>query len=284
MNTEPELYFTGPRPGQGLEQRGPVIILEMKSSKDGHDAIAIVDRDTGRLLAFLGPDLPHEDRHASLDDADIADLAKLFTPPPNAWFAPRLRGLVFQAAHEVLHGWRGARDAKAMLDRMIETPSAVDEIMREDRQAQFLTPFFAALSTAVGHNPLAILQHSRSLLLEAREAFIEIIPRGRPTDETREAFLMELSLLALDNGMAMALPHHRDADTAMTPLLAFGLTARNIVVNRVQQATKGQLPAAARHRLASFRCSNLALIQALERIQPLLSAKLSTGRTINKCP
>src|SRR5262245_24924450 len=99
-----------------LRQRDPVAIVELEDLEGGDDAVAVVDAQSGRILAFLGPDFAPGHRLAGIDAGDMAELIKLFDHGVDAWFVPRMRGLVTGTAHAILHGWGTARDARALLN------------------------------------------------------------------------------------------------------------------------------------------------------------------------
>ena len=196
---------------------------------------------------------------------EVVELAKLFDPPPDPGFEPRVRGLIIGSVHVVLHGERTARNARDALTAILKAP----ETLPTDRPTQrFLQMLFA------GMDPLAAMSRSRQILTEARAAFVEVIGRGRPADETRAFFLQELVRIARDNGMELGLPQHRDQrNTAVTPFFTFALAMVDIVVSRVFGASPAPPSEAVRRRLVPFQCSRVGWLDALERAREAIKTE-----------
>jgi hypothetical protein len=159
--------------------------------------VAVSDSLSGRCLAFWGPDFPPGHRLASV--AETVELAALFDPPPDQWFAPRVRGLIVGTVFAIQHGWSTPRDARDMLDVVFRGRG-----MLSRTALRFLQILSANTDMS---SPL----RGQSVLHEARAAFTEAIGRGRPEDENRAFFLQEIVHLARDNNLEPSLPQHRDA-------------------------------------------------------------------------
>jgi hypothetical protein len=227
-----------------LHKREAVIVLELEG-QGSDDAIAVIDAQSGRMLAFLGPDFPSGHRLAGIDGGDMAELIKLFDHGVDAWFAPRMRGLVIGTTQAILYGWSMARDARALLSNPNEMP-------RHRQGGRFLRFLITA----------------DIKLTEALEAFPS--QRGKPPDETRAFFFKELARVALDNGMELRLPHDQDQrQGGVTPFFTFVLAAIDIVLTRVHDARSADR--AVRHRAARFDWTRIAQLHALRRIVEDLS-------------
>ena len=97
-----------------LQKRELVSVIELEG-RDVEDAVAVIDPQSGRLIAFIGPDFPVGHRLASIDASDMAELAALFDHGVDEWFVPRMRGVIAGTAHAIQYGWGTARDARALL-------------------------------------------------------------------------------------------------------------------------------------------------------------------------
>ena len=183
---------------------------------------------------------------------EIVELAKLFDPPPDPGFEPRVRGLVIGTVRAIRHGWQTPRDARAALTAILKAP---ESLLPSPTLQRFLH-----LLAMVG-----LGKNSLDLITRARDAFEK--PEGRPADETRRFFLEELVRIARDNGMEVRLPQHRDerSNTAGTAFFMFVLAVVDIVAARTYGASSAPPSEAVRHRLAAFQCSRIALLDALER-------------------
>ena len=130
---------------------------------------------------------------------------------------------------------------------------------------------------------LAIVGRARSLvdvITWARDAFEK--PKGRPADETRRTFVEELVRLAIDNGMDVRLPQHRDErNIAGTAFFTFVLGMVDVVVSRVYGASTAPPSEAVRRRLATFQCSRIALLDALERARDAVQRENENPLKIN---
>ena len=226
-----------------LQKRELVSVIELEG-QGVEDAVAVIDVQSGRMLAFVGPDFPAGHRLASIDAGDMAELAALFDHGVDEWFAPRIRGVIVGTAHAILHGWGRARDARALLaGNPIE--------MLQHRQ---------------GRRFLRLLVATGIKLTEALKAFPS--RRGRQANETRAFFLAELTRIAIDNEMEPRLPQHRDPrEGGVTPFFTFVLAAIDIVLSRVGGDAADS---ATRRRAAGFRWSRIALLDALERARESL--------------
>jgi hypothetical protein len=151
-----------------LQRERLAAILELEGGSA--DAVEVIDADSGRMLAFLGPDFPPGDRFANIDAADLAELVKLFDHV-DAWFAPRLRAVVCSTAYAIRHGWSTARDAHALINK---SPVEIMQHRQGRRFVQMLVTAGISLARARGFFPAL---------------------RGRPADETREFFLEQLSVV-----------------------------------------------------------------------------------------
>jgi hypothetical protein len=230
-----------------LQKREFVAIIELEG-QGVEDAVAVIDAQSGRMIAFIGPDFPAGDRLASIDAGDMAELAALFDYV-DAWFAPRLRGLIAGTVYAITHAWRTARDVRALLSK----PPA--EIVLDRHGRRFL----------------ALLAAAQMSLSKALDAFPVL--RGRPADETRAFFLEELARIAVDNGMELQLPQDRDQrEGGVTPFFTFVLAVIALVLERVED---DRADPAVRRRAAAFNWSRIALLHALERIKKKLPK--STG-------
>jgi hypothetical protein len=226
-----------------LQKRELVSVIELEG-QGVEDAVAIIDPQSGRMMAFIGPDFPPGHRLASISANDMAELAALFDHT-DAWFGPRLRGVIIGTTHAILHGWNTARDARALLKK---TPA---EILLDRHGRRFL-----ALLVTVG------MQLAKTL-----DAFT--VGRGRPADETRGFFLEELTRIAIDNGMELQLPQDRDErEGGITAYFTFILACIDLVLARVGDA---KLDPAVRRRAAAFTWSRIALLHALERTKEKLT-------------
>jgi hypothetical protein len=240
----PQFSELAQRGGVAWLRRRNVGIVELEGQGDVADAVVVIDALSGRTMAFIGPDFPEGHRLAPINADDVEELAALFDRV-DAWFAPRLRGVVASATHAILHGWRTARDARALLSK---TPAEV-------------------LSDRHGQRFLAFLVTAKMQLAEALDAFR--VGSGRPADETRAFFLEELARIALDNGMPLQLPQDRDErEGGVTPFFTFVQACIDVVLSRVGGAA---LDPAVRRRAASFNWSRIALLHALERIKKKLA-------------
>ena len=222
---------------------GYVAIVELEG-QDVEDAAAVIDLESGRTLAFLGPDFPPRHPLAGIDADDMAELVKLFDHGVDAWFAPRMRGVIASTAHA--YGWGTARDARALL-----AGNPIEAL--EQRQ---------------GRRFLSMLKGAGIKLTEALEAFPSRL--GRAADQTRSFFLGELTRIAAENGMELRLPQDRDErEGGITPFFTFILAAIDIVLSRVGEDS-GFSNSAVRRRAAGFRWSRIALLHALRRAQKKL--------------
>ncbi len=220
-----------------------VAVVELEGQGDIADAVAIIDAQSGRMLAFIGPDFPVGHRLASIDAGDVAELAALFDRV-DVWFASRLRGLIAGTAHGIKYGWRTARDARALMSK---TPA---EILVDRHGRRFLE----------------LLVNAGMELAKVLDAFP--IGRGRPANETRAFFLEELARIAIDNGMPLQLPQDRDPrEGGVTPFFTFVMAGIDIVLSRVGAGENR----AVRRRAAGFNWSRIALLHALERIKKKLA-------------
>jgi hypothetical protein len=244
--TVAEHQYVGPLDTNWLRQRDPVAIVELEDLEGGDDAVAVIDAQSGRMLAFLGPDLPSGHRLAGIDAGDMAELIKLFDHGVDAWFVPRMRALVAGTAHAILYGWSTARDARALL-----TGGPIE--MLQHRQ---------------GRRFLHLLISAGIRLTEALTAFPS--QRGRPADETRAFFFEELARIAIDNGMELQLPQDRDPrESGVTPFFTFVLAVIDIVISRVYDT--GSTDQAVGRRAAAFKWSRIAVLHALRRVAEGLS-------------
>jgi len=233
--------------------RSPGVLVQMLEGENVADAIAVIDFMTGRLLAFLGPEFPPEHRLASLDRNDVAELTAIFEEPPNQWFVPRVRGVVAGSVYAISHGWSTPRETRKLLDQMLAKPdSARQVLLTHPSLKRFLQMLLGGMSK-----------------IEAAHWFAEVpasfpVVRGRPPDETRSFFLEEVTRIAIDNGLEPRLPQHRDErETGVTPFFTLVLAVVDIVRGRVHGAEP--LNEVVRRRLAPFRCSRIAWLDALER-------------------
>jgi hypothetical protein len=224
-----------------LQQREqPVALLELQGQDGIGDAVAVIDAQNGRCLAFVGPDFPPGHRLAGVDASDLTELIELFDHV-DEWFEPRLRGLVTGTVFGIVHGWATARDARALLSKQ---PA---EIIRHRHGQRFLQ----------------LLHGAGVQLAKALDAFP--VQRGRRADETRTFFLEELARIARDNGMKLRLPQDRDQrEGGVTPFFTFVLATIDIALNRVYAG--GELDTAVRRRAAGFTWSRIALLHALGRV------------------
>ena len=236
---------------------GDIIINEYESAEDGvAGAVSIIDPKTGRCLAWCGPDFPPGHRQAAVPAADLADLAAFIPSSADEWFGPRVRGLVIDATHSVVRGRTTARDMRALLGKMLGRPNSAPEILRSNRVLELCMQMMTAL---IG-DPRGI---ATKLLSEMRAAFE--IKRGRPANDTRAFFLKEVMQLAVDYGLDLRLPQHRDTrEVGATPFFTFAQTMNFTVVTRVFETQPNPSQEVIR-RLAPFRCSRVALLDALER-------------------
>ena len=225
--------------------RRELVAVEHLEGWDGSNAIAVAD-GAGRYLAIWAPDFSPGHRLAPV--LETAELAALFDQPPDQWFAPRVRGLVCGTVFAIRHGWPTAREGRDAMDVVLEGRGFLSRTALR---------FLRVLSWDI-RSPL----QGQSVLHEAREAFAEVIGRGRPVDETRAFFLGEIVALARDNGLELALPQRR-GDTVDTPLFALVRAMIDIVINRVLEA--GTPATEVRHRLAPVRASRDTLIVAVVR-------------------
>jgi hypothetical protein len=221
-----------------LRREPTAMMIELEG--DGiEDAVAIINAESGRMLAFIGPDFPPGERLASINAADMAELLKLFDHV-DAWFAPRLRAVICSTAYAIRHGWSTARDAHALLNK------APVEIVQHRQGRRFLRLLVTAGIT----------------LARAREFFPSL--RGRPADGTRQFFLEQLARIAGDNGMELRLPQDRDQrEGGVTAFHTFVLAAIDIVLSRAYDA---EIDPAVRRRAAAFHWSRIALLHALSRV------------------
>ncbi len=220
-----------------LRHRDAVAIIELEG-QDVEDAVAVIDAQSGRMLAFIGPDFPPPHRLAGIDARDIAELAALFEHV-DEWFAPRLRGLIINTTYAIQNGWNTARDARRVLS------GSPLEILQHRHGRRFLN----------------LLVNAGMRLAEALEAFR--VEAGRPADETRKFLLEELTRIAADNGMPLDLPQDRDErEGGVTPFFTFVLAVIELVLSRVVDTG---VTDAVRRRANSFRWSRIALLHAVER-------------------
>lgn len=84
-------------------------------------AIELRDRPTGRLIAWYEP---------GLVIAELPDLVALFSSPPDAWFAPRIRGILMEAEYAIRRGRVTPRDMYKALGQMLGRPGRAGEIFR----------------------------------------------------------------------------------------------------------------------------------------------------------
>ena len=210
-------------------------------------AMELRDRPTGRLVAWYEP---------GLLIAELPDLVALFPSPPDQWFAPRIHGIIMEAEHSILRGRMTPRDMHKALGQMLGRPERAGEIFRANPVlARTLT--LQAVYTGTPINKRA--------LVKARKAFKP--GRGPRPKETREFFLDEVKQIAVEYGMDLRLPQHRDErDGGVTTFFSFARAMVNIVIAHVIERNpdidKDELR---RRRLAPFRLSPSALIDALER-------------------
>ncbi len=233
--------------------RGRNIAVKELEGRDGiADASVAIDMQSGgRWIAFWSPDDDYPPGHPLAPVSEIVELAKLFDPAPDPWFEPRVRGLVIGAVHSIVRGWQTPRNARDALTAMLATP----ESLHPSRTLQLFLYLLAMVG--VGKN-------LTNLIAQARDTFEK--PKGRPADETRRFFLEELVRIAIDNGMDVRLPQHRDErNTAGTAFFVFVLGMIDVVVSRVYGASTAPPSEAVRRRLATFQCSRIALLDALER-------------------
>jgi hypothetical protein len=245
-------------------RRDRIVLMDLEAVDGSGDALMAIDIRSGRPLAFWGPDFPPEHKQGSVPETN--ELMKIFESAPDASFAPRIRGLVIGTVHAIRYGWRTPRDARNALDAIIATP----EKLPADRQVNWLMQLTLSFLNV---DPVQAITRSLEILTEMRAAFAEVVGRGRPRDETRSFLLEELAWLALDNGMELRLPQHRDErEHGVTPFFTLVLAVIDIVCSRVY--TGREPPAAAvRRRLAPFRCSRVALLDALERARQAVQAE-----------
>ena len=248
-----------PLAGPDVEWRRPgdVMIIELESREEGvADAVSVIDQETGRCVAWCGPDFPPGHRQAAVPAADLADLAALFPHPLDAWFGPRVRGLAIEATHSVLRGRTSHREARGLIGRMLGRPKSAPEILHSSRTLELCMQMMTAL---IGDTRGI----ATKLLSEMRAAFE--IKRGRPANDTRAFFLKEVMQIAVDYGLDLRLPQHRDTrEVGATPFFTFAQTMRFMVVSRVFEAAPNPGAEVIR-RVAPFRCSPVALLDALER-------------------
>ena len=210
-------------------------------------AIELRDRPTGRLIAWHEP---------GLSIAELPDLVALFSSPPDAWFAPRIRGIIMEAEYAILRGRTTPRDMYKALGQMLGRPERAWEIF-------FANPILArtlTLQEIYTGTPI----NKRALVL-ARKAFKP--GRGPRPKETREFFLDEVKHIAVEYGMDLRLPQHRDeSDGGVTPFFSFARAMVDIVIAHVLERHPNiDRDEVRRRRLAPFRLSRIALIDALER-------------------
>ena len=246
-------------PNAEWRRPGDIIINEYESQdSEIASAISIIDPETGRCLAWCGPDFPPEHRLAAVPSTDLAELAALFPHPPDAWFGPRVRGLAMEATHSVLRGRTTARDMRSLLGKMLGRPKGAAAVLRSNRVLELCMQMMTAL---IG-DPRGM---TAKLLSEMRAAFE--VTRGRPANETRAFFLKELMQFAVNYGLDLRLPQHRDTrEVGATPFFTFAQTMNFTVVTRVFE-TQPNPSQEVIHRLAPFRCSPVALLDALERVK-----------------
>ena len=245
-------------------RRNDIAVAELKGLDGVEDAAVAINRESGRLLAFWGPDFPPG--HAFAAVHEIVELAKLFDPPPDPGFEPRVRGLVIGTVHAIRHGWQTPRDARDALTAILKAP----ESLLPSRTLQRFLHLLAMVG--LGKNPL-------DLITRARDAFEK--PEGRPADETRRFFLEELVRIAIDNGMDPRLPQHRDQRNTGTAFFMFVLAVVDIVAARTYGASSAPPSEAVRHRLAAFQCSRVALLDAAERAREAVQLENENPLKIN---
>jgi hypothetical protein len=209
-------------------------------------AIEVRDRPTGRCIAFY--------KHC-LKLPELSDLVALFSSPPDAWFPARVAGLLMEAEYSILRGRVTPRDMYKALGQMLGRPERAGEIFRDN-------PVLArTLTLQAIHTGTPI---DKRALVKARKAFKKE-GRGRRPDDTRAFFLEEVKQIAIDYGMNMRLPQHRD-EGGVTPFFAFTKAMISIVVVLVMERNHKPGKEVIR-RLAPFRCSRTALLDALERLK-----------------
>jgi hypothetical protein len=208
-------------------------------------AIEARDRPTGRLIAWYEPGLALP---------ELPDLVALFPSPPDAWFHARIAGLLMEAEHSILRGRVTPRDMRKALGKMIGRPERASDILR-DNPVLARTLGLQAIYTGA---PI-----DKRTLVKARRAFKA--ERGRHADENRRFLLEEVTRLAVDYGLDLRLPQHRDErDSGVTPFFTFARAMIGAVITRVFERAPNPDKIVIR-RLAPFRCSRVALLDALER-------------------
>ena len=251
MRNEDDTSTPAPAQADAVPDIGAAWIPRRKATLITYEkgAIELRDRPTGRLIAWYEP---------GLVIAEIPDLVALFSSPPDAWFAPRIHGILMEAEYAILRGRVTPRDMHKALGQMLGRPERAGEIFRAN-------PVLArTLTLQAIHTGTPI---DKRALVKARKAFKP--GRGPRPKETREFFLEEVKQIAVEYGMNTQLPQHHDKrEGGVTRFFSFTLAMVDILVARVMERCpdidKDELR---RRRLAPFTWSRVALLDKLEHLK-----------------